>query len=484
MELDLKKIMEASSEEISALGAMLTPKLNKFMLHTPTPKQAAFMMLNCKEAFYGGAAGGGKSDCLLMDALQYVDVPGYSAILFRKTFADLVKPGALIDRAKDWLAPFMLTGEVQWREKERQFIFKKQDHRGKWSIKVSTLQFGYLDGENDKYNYQGGEYHFIGFDELTHFSEPNYRYLFSRARRLKGSGVPLKIRAASNPPDDGQGVWVYDRFVNPETKKQHVIFLPAGLDDNPFVDKESYLENLNELDAVTRARLKDGVWTIKRAGNMFKRDWFPEVEILPPGRRKVRFWDCAASAINALKKRDDPDYTAGLLLSEFQGNFYIEDIEAFRGKPEEVERRQKQMVSRDGRSVPIREEQEPGSSGIAVIDQKARTIFYGLNYKGERPSGNKIDRAGPCSAAAERGQVFVYKGCRNIELFFEQAETFPAEGYGIHNDLVDAFSGAFTFLGSLPPAQLPQEVPNITGSYWDSGNWGGTDGDSWSGWRG
>ncbi|MGL5717303.1 MAG: phage terminase large subunit [Paraclostridium sp.] len=101
----------------------------------------------------------------------------------------------------------------------------------------------------------------IVFDELTHFSETNYRYLFSRMRRLKGTKIPLKIRGASNPPDEGQGVWVYDRFVNPKTKLKDVIFLPAGLDDNPFVDAESYDEMLNELDPVTRARLRDGIWT-------------------------------------------------------------------------------------------------------------------------------------------------------------------------------------------------------------------------------
>ena len=53
------------------------------------------------EALFGGAAGGGKSSALLMSALQYVDVPGYSAILFRKTFADLSLPGALMDRANE-----------------------------------------------------------------------------------------------------------------------------------------------------------------------------------------------------------------------------------------------------------------------------------------------------------------------------------------------------------------------------------------------
>src|SRR5690606_33422484 len=80
---------------------------NKYIPHVPTPKQAHFLLEPAKEAMYGGAAGGGKSDALLMAALQYVHVPGYSAILFRRTYTDLALPGALMDRAQQWLAPFV-----------------------------------------------------------------------------------------------------------------------------------------------------------------------------------------------------------------------------------------------------------------------------------------------------------------------------------------------------------------------------------------
>src|SRR6266508_6612551 len=73
-------------------------------LATISEKQALFLLLDCREAFYGGAAGGGKSDALLMAALQYVDVPGYSALLLRRTYAELEKSDGLIPRADAWLS--------------------------------------------------------------------------------------------------------------------------------------------------------------------------------------------------------------------------------------------------------------------------------------------------------------------------------------------------------------------------------------------
>src|SRR6476620_1861568 len=57
----------------------------------PHPRQAEFLGLNCEEALYGGAAGGGKTEALLMWLAQGITVPGYSAIFFRRTYAQLAK---------------------------------------------------------------------------------------------------------------------------------------------------------------------------------------------------------------------------------------------------------------------------------------------------------------------------------------------------------------------------------------------------------
>jgi predicted phage terminase large subunit-like protein len=383
------------------------------------------------------------SDALLMGALQYVDVPGYSAILFRKTYADLTKPGALMDRAKEWLLPYP---EVRWDEKEKKFTFYQEGTK----IPVSTIQFGYLESLNDKYNYQGGEYQFIGFDELTHIAKANYIYMFSRLRRLKGLNVPLRVRGASNPPDDDGGAWVRDRFII-EGPREGRVFIPAGLDDNPFLDKESYEKTLDKLDPVTRARLREGNWEILRKGNMFKRDWFELVDTLPPYRRTVRWWDMAATDEEKAKKKNksgEPDYTASMKVSEANGIYYIEDIIRVRKDPEGTEKIQHSTAVHDGYGVSIFEEQEPGSSGIAVISSKSRSIFKGYAYSGINSTGSKVDRASIASAAAGNGNIKILRGCRNIDAFFDELESFPG---GIHDDMVDCLSGCISQLGSTNP---------------------------------
>src|SRR5690349_21241567 len=84
----------------------------------PLPRQERSLRLPVREAFFGGAAGGGKSICLLMAALQYVDVPGYSGLLLRPSLRQFQLPGGMMELAHHWLAgtPAVWNGELhQWR---------------------------------------------------------------------------------------------------------------------------------------------------------------------------------------------------------------------------------------------------------------------------------------------------------------------------------------------------------------------------------
>lgn len=257
-------ITPVTEEQIARWEHALGYKRNVFMPRIPHEKQHAFLWLDCLEALFGGAAGGGKSDALLLAALQYVDVPRYAAILFRKTLADLKLPGALMARSK------------QWGLEKRGAKFNENDKQWKFPSGAS-LSFGYMKNDEDRYRYQSAEFQFIGFDELTQFSRMQYTYMFSRCRRpsdlSKGdplARVPLRVRAASNPGGRGHE-WVKRRFItkvdSPPADPTQRVFIPSRLEDNPSIDANTYKQALDELDDKTRAQLLDGDWDAREPGN-------------------------------------------------------------------------------------------------------------------------------------------------------------------------------------------------------------------------
>ena len=313
---------------------------NQFIPHAPTEKQQVALALDdVLELFYGGAAGGGKTDYLLAAALQYVDVPGYAALLIMRTFKDLSQRKAALDRAREWLQGTA----ARWSAETKTW----------WFPSGASLTFGYLQDENDKYNYKTAEFQFIGFDELTQFSETQYTYLFTRLRRLKGQEIPLRMRSASNP--DGDGVdWVKERFIPDEyieskdsdkfdrvwTKGQ-TRFVPARLEDNDHIDQEEYEESLSRLDVVTHARVRDGDWVAVPLGDLIKSEWFgPDKYFphLPVGARwKSRAWDLAVvdkQIVSDPKKkhRKLPDFHASCVGCVYEDTLWLGRPMIWRGQ--------------------------------------------------------------------------------------------------------------------------------------------------------
>ena len=420
----------------------LEPKHPLYCPEEMSLTQKAFLRVNAKEAFFGGAAGGGKSSALLMAALQYVDVPDYAAILFRKTYKDLSLQGSLMDRAFNWMSEFP---EVHVNRNDYIITFPSG----------ARIAFGYLAGPDDHLRYQGAEFQFVGMDEVTHIREHQYRYLMSRLRRPKVgplAQVPLRMRSASNP----EANWVRQYFIV-EGKEKGRIFIPSRLEDNPGLDIESYREMLATLDPVTRQRLEFGDWWTTESGSMFKREDFMRVETsdipqaLSP-KRLVRYWDLAGTAVSETNK--DPDWTVGVLGMFQEGVFYVLNVERCRENPKGVQDFVAKVAQKDGKNIPIRMEQEPASSGKAVIDNYARYVLPGYDFKGIRSTGDKITRARPMSAAAANGNVCVVESSKWLNDFLDEITAFP-ESY-THDDQVDAVTGAFNYLAGLG---LPQRKP-------------------------
>jgi predicted phage terminase large subunit-like protein len=414
----------------------LSPRLNRYIPIRPTPKQTAFLLLPHKEVFYGGAAGGGKSVALLAAALLYAEVPGYSALLVRKSYMELMQPNGLIDVSKAWLG----STDATWRESDYTWRFPSG----------ATLTFRYLQDARSELAFQGGQYQYIGIDEVTELEEESYRFLFSRLRAKAGWRLRLRMRATSNPYGPGRE-WVYRRFLveGPAAGRPYVA---AVFEDNPHLDLVSYEESLRELPPGRRQQLRYGDWEVQSGDGLFKREWFTgrlvELPEVPSGLAVCRSWDLAASEA---AHGSDPDFTAGVLVGrDRDGQSYVIDVVRARTTPLGVQKLVRATAEKDRdlawrhdwHRPAIRMEQEPGSAGKAMIDFYARQVLPEFDFRGVTSSGSKESRAAPVSAQAEGGHILVVRGPWNGS-FFDEVCAFP---HVRHDDQVDALSGAYAAL--------------------------------------
>jgi hypothetical protein len=224
----------------------------RYVPHPLHPKQLEFQELTELEGLYGGAAGGGKTDAILADALRYVHRPGYAALLLRRSYAALKLPGALLDRSHTWLDHT----DAHWVADSYQWRFPSG----------AVLQFGYCDKRSDLQRYQSAEFSRIYPDELTEWPLEEYEFLFSRLRAPKSVGVPLAMRGATNPGGLG-GEWVRQRFGIPEgeivssiIRTKGTVFLPARVEDNPSIDLDAYDRSLSKLGPEKYQQLRWGRW--------------------------------------------------------------------------------------------------------------------------------------------------------------------------------------------------------------------------------
>lgn len=431
--------------------------------------QEDFLSTEADIAFYGGAAGGGKSYALLIDPLRHIENREFRGVIFRREVPMILNPGGL------------------WDESEKVYtLFLATPHRSRlsWSFPAGmSLKLAHLYEEKDKFNWQGAQLSYIGFDEVTHFSQDQFFYMLSRLRSM--SGVPGHVRAACNPDPDSwvatflewwieqdegspnyglpiperagklrwfirQGedfVWadsreeLVERFGKDEIPRS-VTFIPAKVTDNKILlEKDpAYLGNLMALNRVDRGRLLDGNWKIRpAAGEVFQRSWFEIVDRSPPNIvQRVRYWDRAATEPG--EKNSNPDWTVGVLLSrDGNGVYYVENVVRDRKRPLGVKQMIYNTATQDGMRVAQWIEEDPGQAGKSEADDLAR-FLQGFVVKKNRVTKDKVTRAKPASSAAENGLIKIVRAPWN-EKFLSELEAFPD---GDKDDQVDAFSGAYT----------------------------------------
>src|SRR3990167_11120355 len=182
-------------------------------------------------------------------------------------------------------------------------------------------------------------------------------------------------------------------------------FVPAKLDDNPFIDRNTYIRSLSALEPHILQALLNGDWDVKPPGKMVRREKFRIVPVAPAECWWVRFWDLAGT--DEEKAGTSTSWTVGLKMgTDGSGIYYIADVKRERRDPAGVKELviQTAMDPQDGPETPIFIEQEGGSSGKAVIDDYVKSLPL-FKVEGRHPSGPKIVRAVPFANQAGAGNV-------------------------------------------------------------------------------
>lgn len=192
-----------------------------------------------------------------------------------------------------------------------------------------------------------------------------------------------------------------------------------------------------------------------REGSQFKLQWFPLVDVVPANARRIRWWDKAAT-------QDDGNYTAGVLMAEADGIYYIEDVVRGQWSSGERDKIIKQTADLDAlkydTQVTYWGPQDPGAAGKDAAAAFIR-LLAGYPVHTEIESGSKEVRAEPLASQAQAGNVRVKRGEWTSAYISEMCD-FPT---GKYDDQVDGSSGAFNKLAA--GAGSGQAGPNPLGDY-------------------
>ncbi len=424
------------------------------------------------ELLYGGQAGGGKTIGLVAAAALQSHISDYDAVIFRKTYKQIEEAGGLEDRTEQLyqhMGGDYRVGAHGWRFPSG-----------------AEIVLRHMQNKAARYDYQGSEYPFIGFDQHEQFDEDEYLYLFSRVRSTNPT-IRAMVRNTANPGAQ----WVLIRWLPwlgtdeelaerglpraqpgevlwfKRTDDQDVIcspddpdglsrtFIPATIYDNPtLMDADpDYIRRLKALPFVERKRLLEGDWHVRaEAGTVFKREWFTKFfDNVVPFYSMVRAFDLAGTEKET--QSPDPDFTATVLMGlddpdVAKSYLWVLDAMQDRLSPMAVEKLVIHYHETEPMEVMFAFEQEPGQAGKAQI-QRFQLMLKGRKVIGVRSTKDKVQRAGSLSSICETGEVRILKRPWNAS-WINHMINFPSPDW--HDDYPDASSLCYTGLVNIPPA--------------------------------
>lgn len=444
-------------------------KNGAFQLAPQAGPQTQFMASPADIIIYGGAAGGGKTYALLLEALRHKDVKSFGAVIFRHNYNQITAEGGLWDASQKI---FNQVPDAHSRKSPK--LHWRFDGGGK-------LSFAHIERDEDLKSWQGTEITYIGFDELTHFTKHQFLYMLSRNRTT--CGVRPYVRATCNPDCDS---WVADfiswwidqetGYAIPERSGQirwmvvlndiiywgsspeelaekyevnvedckSVTFIASRLEDNKILMESDpgYLANLKAMTEVDMERLLKGNWKIKAAaGSFFKRSQVGDIFTEVPNDLVAvcRGWDLAATDKD---EDDEAAFTAGVLMGRrANGRFVIIDVINRQLKAGDVRSTVLVTAKMDHAKYTWCRQRLPQDPGQAGKDQKASymEMLAGFDVHMIPESGDKATRAEPMAAQWQHGMFDIVAGDWN-EAYLNQLESFPDSKW---KDMVDASSSAF-----------------------------------------
>lgn len=412
--------------------------------------------------FYGGVAGGGKSWAAVADVMRWMGVPGYKALMVRRTFPELMGADGLFDIAVEM-------------SKDVPGIRVVHGNKPEISIPAigSRILFRHMQYEKSKKLHQGAQYAVISADEVTGLSDTQWWYLMSRNRSR--CGVKPYMRAMCNPepgwvadllswwigsdglvlPErsgvirwmrrDGDGEIVWSDTKDHSSAKSFT-FIMARLEDNKYLAEDGqYAATLDMLDRLEYERLALGNWhAMPRAGDYFQREWCDVIYEEPAeGVVWARGWDKAAS--------EDPkaDWTVGVRMGRVvKTGQYILDVRSVEREqlgPAGVLELMAETAEEDGIETMVGGWQDPAQAGkvdVAVTESALRKF----HFRAIPASKSKLSYWKPFARAAKRGKITLLRRRnhreRNAGVFLGWLEAQGGTDVK-HDDDMDAVAGAF-----------------------------------------